>query len=81
MNDTVKIFNSNAEIYLEYDLLKLRAILDSLRLEKDSFTASLLREYEHELINAVNVETDRAIREQAERNAGHQEVKERTSDD
>ena len=49
--------------------------------ETDTFALEMLSKRIVLERNAVNVETDRAIREQAERNAGHQEVKERTSDD
>lgn len=77
----VKLYNSQAEVLLDYDLSVLQSILDALRLETGSFATTLLQEYEHKLIEALRLEEDRLQREQAERNAGHEKMMERLTDD
>ena len=75
--------NADKEIYLRVlnRVSEMLAIIECADKQADEYPATLLRGLILRERNAVNVETDRAIREQAERNAGHQEVKERTSDD
>lgn len=63
MNETIKLFNSEAKVLLEYDLSRVQAIINALRNEAGSFAASMLSEYEHQLINAKRLEEDRVQRE------------------
>lgn len=79
--NNVKLYNSEAKVFLDYDLSVLQSILDALRNETGSFAATLLQEYEHKLIEALRLEEDRLQREQAERNAGHEKMMERLTDD
>lgn len=82
---SIILYNPEAKVFLEYDLSKLQAIIDTLRLETGSFSAEMLREYEHTLIEADRLDKDRLQREYEARriqeNANQVETKERTSDD
>lgn len=64
---SVKLYHPEAKVFLEYDLSKLQAIIDTLRIETGSFTAEMLREYEHILIEADRLDKDRLQREAIER--------------
>jgi len=63
----IVLYHPEAKVFLEYDLPRLQAIIDTLRLETDSFTASLLREYEDILIEAYRLDKDRLRREGIEK--------------
>lgn len=79
--DCIAIRDTETGLLLEYDVPFLRAIIESLRLETDSFSRKMLLEYEYRQREAVRLEADRLQRIEAERNAGYQETVERNSDD
>ena len=85
MNETIRIFNSEAKILLDYDLSRVQAIINTLRDETDSLAAKMLSEYEHQLIDTKRLEEDRLQREYEARrikeNYNQVENMERKSDD
>ena len=69
---------------IDYSMSFLQTLLDSVRSEYPSFSADMLRVWEDNQRQQREIQEgnlDNAQREQAERNANFQEVKERTTDD
>jgi len=64
---SIILYHPEAKVFLEYDLSKLQAIIDTLRIETGSFSAEMLREYEHTIIEADRLDKDRLQREAIER--------------